>query len=102
MAERNDLRPWLASVTADSIPTVASQLGMTHGNLYKQLKGEAPIPPVTVVRIARIYKHNPIPGLIACGLLEENEVKEISEVRTATDRILIHEIEYRLGLRQSR
>jgi len=102
MTEIYDLRPWLTSVTSDSIPVVAARLGVTHGNLYKQLKGEAPIPPITVVRIARSYDQNPIPGLVACGLLDSKEVEEISDVRKATDRILVHEIEYRLGLRESR
>lgn len=96
--ENKDLREWLKSLTPDPISVIAKRWGVDGSNLTRQIKGETPIPPATVVRIARDYGFNPVPGLAEAGLITAQELSEISALQQCTDQLLIAEIERRLGL----
>jgi len=100
-----DMRPWIATFTDDPIIAIAERIGATQGNLNRQVNGTTNIPSETVVKIARAYDANPLPGLVEIGLIEPGDIRRseqsISErevLLQVSDEALVVEIRRRLGL----
>lgn len=103
------LKPWLATVTEDSINAIAQRLGVAQSNLNRQINGKTPMPAETVVKIARAYGVNPIPGLVEQGLISASEAADnaglpdviyrndaVEALQRVSDRQLVGEVERRL------
>lgn len=79
----NAFDEWKERVThGDSWRTIAEKLGTTHPTIKRRLENE---PASAVVEVARAYKANPIPGLLAADVLSTEDLKEYSKLATIDD-----------------
>ncbi|ESU57468.1 hypothetical protein [Corynebacterium ulcerans] len=66
------LTQWIVQTTSnDSWRAVAKKLHTTHSTIQRRLKNHEAD---AVVEIARAYEANPIPGLIAAGIITRDDV----------------------------
>jgi len=108
------IRSWVDDITDDApVVAIAEKIGMDQSQLNKQLKGRANINPEVVVKIARGYGANPLPGLVEIGLITLHEAgveddgiwtrtkvrKLLSDESTVTDADLVYESSRRLQAR---
>lgn len=78
--EDTSVTEWVARVTGeDSWRTIAANLNTTHATIQRRLVDNTA---TTVCEIAAHYNANPIGGLLAAGLVTQNEIDEYSRVQT--------------------
>lgn len=86
------------TVGNDSQNTVADNAGIVPSSLYRQLPDK--LSPQNVVKIARAYGGSAIDGLVAVGLIDDDDLRKSESsdaLRDATDEELIHELAIRLA-----
>ena len=86
---------WLAEVAPGvSENEVARRVGLVQSTLSRQLRADA-VPPENVVAIAREYGASPVSGLVAIGLIAEDEVRRAAGmvgIEDVTDEDLVAEV----------
>lgn len=85
------------TVGNDSQNMVAANSGIVPSSLYRQLPDR--LSPQTVVKIAHAYGVSAINGLVALGLLSDEDISELvasDSLRDATDQQLIDELARRI------
>lgn len=94
-AMRAQLREWKVRITRDaSDRAIAAQLGISGTTLANRLSAEPPHAP-TVVDMARAFGALPVDGLVAAGILTEDEARAggvADGLRAASTRELAEEI----------
>ena len=86
------------TVGNDSQNTVADNAGIVPSSLYRQLPDK--LSPQNVVKIVRAYGGSAIDGLVAVGLIDDDDLRKSESsdaLRDATDEELIHELAIRLA-----
>lgn len=87
---------WLEQITNNTAPTSAARrAGLNASTMARQIKG-GELSAETVVAIARTYHAPVLPGLVACGLLTEDEANTRAALgillTDATDEQLLREL----------
>lgn len=91
-------KEWLKTIGRGHAPTrMAEEAGLYRGTFSRQYNADK-VPPDVIVAIARAYKADPLEGLVAAGLLTEEEVDRVPPMSRAafldtfTDLELLEEL----------
>lgn len=93
-----DIIEWIQSIAGgDARGAVADKAGQHRATFNRQYDAGR-VPPATIVAIARAYSADPLRGLVAAGLLTEDEIANLQPASAAeflaslTDMDLLHEL----------
>ena len=91
---------WVRAVgKGDSDRQIAVRAHIPTGTLGRQMANDL-LSPDNIVAIARAYKVSPLDGLVALGLIEEDDIRRAAAGSSAadmTDEDILREVSRRLG-----
>lgn len=93
---------WMQSIVGDdSLNVIASRADLVASTLYRNVE-KGRLPPEVVVAVARAYRQPVLPGLVAAGLITQDEadlkaLAAVEALQSATDDELASEIMRRLA-----
>lgn len=95
---------WVRRVTDGAPDAEVARRIAVNQTTYSKQRRSSKYTPDTIVRISRAYGANPLEGLVAHGLLTREDirtVRDVIDVRTASDDELLAEVERRIKSRSA-